>query len=66
MKDTVRNTMCLAVGFIVLWYAGAMVDFFPFAGDDLAIRAAGFTGLLVVLAVAACACWVVAEIRKKK
>ncbi len=64
MKDTVRTAVSLVVGFIVFWYAGAMADFFPFLADDLAVRAAGFTGLLVVIAVVLCACWIIETLKK--
>ena len=66
MKNIIKNAICLVVGFIVLWYAGAMINFFPFTGDDLAIRAVGFTGLLVVIAMVVCTCWIVITIRNKK
>ncbi len=64
MKDTVRNALCIVIGFVVLWYAGAMFNFFPFMGDDLAIRAVGFTGLLIILVVIICTCWIIETIRK--
>ncbi len=64
MKDTVRNALCIVIGFVVLWYAGAMFNFFPFMGDDLAIRAVGFTGLLIILVIIICTCWIIETIRK--
>ena len=65
MKNIIRNIACIVCGFIALWYAGLAADFFPFSGNDLALRAVGFTGLLVVLVVVISACWIVTEIRKK-
>lgn len=64
-KNDLRKIAAIILGFIALWYAGAMFDFFPFAGDDLAIRAVGFTGLLLCAAIVLCACWIIEEIRKR-
>lgn len=59
MDKNLKNTLALVVGYIVLWYAGAMFNFFPFLGDS-----AGYTGLLLCGALAVCTCWVIDEIRK--
>lgn len=61
MKDIERNAICMIVMYIVLWYAGAMIDFFPFIGDD----AVGFTGLLIVIVIVMCTCWIIDTIRKQ-
>lgn len=63
-KDRFRIAVSIVIGYIVLWYAGAMFSFFPFLGDD-AISAIGFTGLLICLVIVACACWIIDEIKKK-
>ena len=42
MNKDVRNALGLIAGYIVLWYAGAMLNFFPFS-------AVGFTGLLLCI-----------------
>ena len=65
MKDVIRNAISLIVGFIVLWYVGAMFNFFPFIGDDLVINAVGFTGFLIIVAMVLCTCWIVDAIQKK-
>ena len=62
MKDVTRNAISMIVGFIVLWYGGAMFNFFPFVGGDLVINAVGFTRLLVVIAVVICTCWIIDEL----
>lgn len=59
MDKNLKNALALVVGYIVLWYAGAMFNFFPFLGDS-----AGYTGLLLCGALAVCTCWVIDEIRK--
>ena len=63
-KDTLRILASIVIGYVVLWYAGAMFNFFPFLGDD-AVSAIGFTGLLICLVIVACACWIVHEIKKR-
>lgn len=63
-KNTFRIVVSIVIGYIVLWYVGAMFSFFPFLGDD-AVSAIGFTGLLICLVIVACACWIIEEIRKK-
>lgn len=64
-KDSIRNAIFIVVGFMILWYGGAMFNFFPFLGDDFAIRAIGFTGLLLCAVIVICACWIISEIKKK-
>ena len=59
MDKNLKKALALAVGYIVLWYAGAIFNFFPFLGDS-----AGYTGLLLCGALAVCTCWVIDEIRK--
>jgi ribosomal-protein-alanine N-acetyltransferase len=59
VDKNLKNALALVVGYIVLWYAGAMFNFFPFLGDS-----AGYTGLLLCGALAVCTCWVIDEIRK--
>ena len=59
MDKNLKNALALVVGYIVLWYAGAMFNFFPFLGDS-----AGYTGLLLCGVLAVCTCRVIDEIRK--
>ena len=66
MRDLVRYALCMVLEFVVLWYMGAMLNFFPFLGDDLALRAVGYTGFLVTVFLAVSTCWIIWEIRKKK
>lgn len=66
MKDVTRNAISMIVGFIVLWYGGAMLNFFPFVGGDLVINAVGFTGLLIVIVVVICTCWIIDELGKNR
>ena len=64
-KDIFRIAVSIVIGYIVLWYAGAMYGFFPFLGDDFAVRAIGFTGLLICFVIVACAYWIIHENKKK-
>ena len=63
MRGHIKKAIAMIVGFIVLWYAGAMLNFFPFWGNDLVIGAVGFTGLLICGALVLCTCWVMDELR---
>lgn len=63
MSEMGRNAICIILGFIVLWYAGAMFNFIPFVGDAAEV---GYTGLLVVIAMVACTCWIIETISKKE
>lgn len=64
-KELLRNSISIIIGFIVLWYCGAMIDFFPFIGDDFAVRAIGFTGLLICAVIVICTRWIISVIKKK-
>ncbi len=61
-----REIAAIIIGFIGLWYAGAMLNFFPFMADDLSIGAVGFTGLLLCIVVVLCTRRIIEEIRKNK
>lgn len=65
-KELLRDLLFVVVAFPVLWYAGAMFNFFPFYADDLAIRAIGFTGFLLCIALAVCTGLIVDAIKNKK
>lgn len=62
MKNVIRNAIAIVIGYIVLWYAGAMFNFFPFLGDNDGV---GFTGLLIVIVIIICTCWIVDTIQNK-
>ena len=64
-KDILRMAIFIVVHYFVLWYAGAMLNFFPFYAGDLAICAIGFTGLMLCVVIVVCTCWIIYEIRKK-
>ena len=59
MRGNAKNIAALLVGFVVFWYAGAMFDFFPFIGNDLTLRAVGFTGLLLCIVIIVCTQWII-------
>ncbi|HBA50848.1 MAG TPA: hypothetical protein DCZ91_24240 [Lachnospiraceae bacterium] len=64
-KDILRIAISIIIGYVVVWYIGAMFNFFPFYADDLSIRAIGFTGLIICLVIVGCACWIIHETKKK-
>ena len=45
------QAIAIVIGFIVLWYCGAMLDFFPFTADIFAVKAIGYTGLLLCIVI---------------
>ncbi|MCI8695559.1 MAG: hypothetical protein HFH99_02065 [Lachnospiraceae bacterium] len=62
MKDVERYAILIIIGYLVLWYAGAMFSFLPFLGDSAVV---GFTGLLIVIVIVICTCWIIDTIQKK-
>ena len=45
------------IGVIILFYTGAMFDFFPFIIiNDLVLRGVGFCTLIICLVIAVCTC----------
>ena len=63
--DMLRLAISIVIGYILLWYAGALYNFFPFLGDDFACRAIGFTGLLICVVIVACTYWIIHENKKR-
>lgn len=60
-----RKMAAVTVGFIIAWYAGAMVNFFPFSiAGDLTVNAIAYTGLLVCVVMVLCVGWIVEEIHR--
>jgi len=43
-------------GVIILFYTGAMFNFFPFIGNDLVSNEIGFCTLIICLVIAVCTC----------
>lgn len=64
MSRNTKNALAIVIGFIALWYAGAMFNFFPFMGNDLAVSAVGYTGLLLCIVLVICACWIIDEVNR--
>lgn len=64
--DLLRSAVSIVAGFLVFWYAGAMSDFFPFLADDYAVRAVGFTGLLLCVVMVVCTCWIICVIQGER
>ena len=63
-KDMLRIVISIVVNYIILWYVGAMFNFFPFRANDLVLSAIGFTGLMICLVIVGCTCWIIHEIKK--
>lgn len=49
-----KLVLFVIMGVIIAFYAGAMLNFFPFIGDDLTIKAIGFCTLIICTVVAVC------------
>ena len=62
MKDVERYAILIMIGYLVLWYAGAMFSFLPFLGDSAVV---GVTGRLIVIVIVICTCWIIDTIQKK-
>ena len=48
-----------------MFYFGAMVNFFPFIGNDLIAREIGFCTLIICGVIAVCTCIILSQINKK-
>ena len=64
-NNMIRLVILIIIGYLVLWFAGAMCNFFPFIANDLVYGAIGFTGLLICVVIVVCTCWIISEIKKK-
>ena len=64
-KGMFQVVFTIIIGYIVFWYAGGMINFIPFIANDFAVRAIGFTGLLLCSVIVFCACWIIREMKKK-
>lgn len=64
-KKKISLIVGVMIGVVVLFYIGAMFDFFPFFADDLVIRALGFCTLIICLVVAICTCFLLDFFDKK-
>ena len=64
MKDYLKIILGTVLGTILAWYAGAMLGFFPFAGNDLAVREIGFCTLIICTVIAVCTCIILSAVRK--
>lgn len=59
-----RFVLLVMVGVVVGFYAGAMVNFFPFIGDSLTIRAIGFCTIIICTVIAVCTHIIIERIEK--
>ena len=60
-KNNIRIIVEVIVGVILAYYAGAMVNFFPFIGDDLLMREIGFCTLIICTVIAVCTCIIISN-----
>lgn len=60
-----KFVLLIILGAIIAFYAGAMVNFFPFIGDDLTINAIGFCTIIICAVVAVCTHCIIEKIEKK-
>ena len=62
----IRLIIGVVLGVVVLFYIGAMFEFFPFSlSDDLVIRAVAFCTLIICLTIAVCTCFIIDFLDKK-
>ena len=62
----IRLIIGVVLGVVVLFYIGAMFEFFPFSlADDLVIRAVAFCTLIIYLVIAVCTCFIIDFLDKK-
>lgn len=64
-KKKISLLIGVVIGVVILFYIGAMFNFFPFIADDLVIRALGFCTLIICLMVAICTCFLLDFLNKK-
>ena len=64
-KKKISFVVGIGRGVVLLFYIGAMFDFFPFIADDLVIRALGFCTLIICLVIAVCTCFLADLLDKK-
>ncbi|MBR4959577.1 MAG: hypothetical protein IKY52_01630 [Clostridia bacterium] len=64
MKDYLKIIIGTVLGTILVWYAGAMLGFFPFMGNDLAVREIGFCTLIICTVIAVCTCIILSAMKK--
>lgn len=65
-KNNIRIIVGVIVGVIFAYYAGAMMNFFPFIGDDLLMREIGFCTLIICTVIAICTCIIISNDKDKK
>lgn len=66
-KESKKITLVVGtgIGVVGLDYIGGMFNYFPFLADDLAIRAIGFSTLIICLVIAVCTCVLMDYLDKK-
>lgn len=66
MKKTEWFVLKVGMSVLVAYYGGAMLNFFPFAADDLSIRAIGFCTLIICIVIAICTSIIIKTIKDKE
>ena len=66
MQKDVLFVLKAIVGVIVAFYAGAMLGFLPFFGDDLVVRVIGFCTLIICTVIVICTRMILNAIQKGK
>lgn len=60
-NNNIRIIVGVIVGVICTYYLGAMMNFFPFIGDDLVMCEIGFCTLIICTVVAICTCIIISH-----
>lgn len=60
-NNNIRILVGVIVGVICAYYLGAMMNFFPFIGDNLVMREIGFCTLIICTVVAICTCIIISH-----
>lgn len=65
-KKFIQTTIGIIIGVICAYHIGAMMNFFPFLGDDLVMREIGFCTLIICTVIAICTCIIISHKEDKK
>ena len=65
MKLQTKLMIGIVVGVFAAYYTGLMFGFRMFLSNDSAIRAIGFSTLVICVVVGICTCIIISEINKK-
>lgn len=65
MKKPVKFVLWLAIGVLVVLFAGAMLSFYPFLADDLVAREILFCTFVICLVVGICTAIILSRLDRR-